>query len=282
MTISTFSGKVAFITGAASKRGMGHAIALRLAAEGADIAILDKYPAPRSLFDGDEGWRGLEEEVEEIKAIGRKTLALIADTSNSKEANEAVEKVLNKFGRIDIFVHCAAIRGPVNIPVVDITEEDWRRVIDVNLTGTFVISKSVAQHMIKRGGPGKIVLMSSVAGKIGVAGTAAYVASKWGIIGFTQSLALELARYKINVNSICPGHINTNIQDQWFEEQAKIQGVSTDEFRKKWYSEMAKTVPLGRYGTSGDIADVVLFLVSSQADYMTGQAINISGGKHMS
>jgi NAD(P)-dependent dehydrogenase (short-subunit alcohol dehydrogenase family) len=282
MAMGNFKGKVAFVTGAASKRGMGHAVALRLAAGGADVAILDKFMAPRSLFLGDEAWRGLEEEVEEIKAIGREALALTADVSNSKEASQAVEKVLEKFGKIDIFVHSAAIRGPVNVPVVDITEEDWRRVIDVNLTGTFVISKQVAQHMIKRGGPGKMVLISSVAEKVGVAGTAAYVASKWGILGFTQSLALELARYNINVNSVCPGHINTNIQDQWFEEQAKLLGIPTDEFRKNWYAETAKTVPLGRYGTAEDIADVVLFLVSGQSDYMTGQAINVSGGKHMS
>jgi NAD(P)-dependent dehydrogenase (short-subunit alcohol dehydrogenase family) len=95
-------------------------------------------------------------------------------------------------------------------------------------------------------------------------------------------LALELARYKINVNSICAGHIKTNIQDQWIEERAKIQGILAEGFREKWYAEMAKTVPLGRYGTAEDIADVVLFLVSGQADYMTGQAINVSAGKHMS
>ncbi len=282
MAINPFSGKIALVTGAASKRGIGHAVALRLAAEGADVAILDKHPAPRSLFTGDEGWRGLQEVVEEIRATGRDALALIADVSNRNEAKDAVEKVLKKFGRIDIFVHCAAIRGPVNLPVVDTTEEDWKKVVDVNLTGTFIISKQVAQHMIKRGGPGKMVLLSSVAGKIGVAGTAPYVASKWGILGFMQSLALELARYKINVNSVCPGHIHTNIQDQWFEEQAKMEGISVDEFRKNWYAETAKTVPLGRYGIAEDIADVVLFLVSSQADYMTGQAINVSGGKHMS
>jgi NAD(P)-dependent dehydrogenase (short-subunit alcohol dehydrogenase family) len=270
------------VTGAASKRGIGHAVALRLAAEGADVAILDKYRAPRSLFAGDERWRGLDEGVEEIKAMGREVLALTADVSKSEEAIQAVEKVLKKFGRIDIFVHCAAIRGTVNIPVVDTTEEDWRKVVDVNLTGTFIISKQVAQHMIKRGGPGKMVLLSSVAGKVGVAGTAPYVASKWGILGLTQSLALELARYKINVNSVCPGHIQTNIQDQWFEEQAKMEGISVDEFRKNWYAETAKTVPLGRYGTADDVADVVMFLVSKQADYMTGQAINVSGGKHMS
>ena len=213
MAMNDFSGRVAFVTGAASKRGMGHAIAVRLATGGADVAILDKYPAPRSLFTADEGWRGLEEEVDEIEAMGRQVLALTADVSNSQEVNEALERVLKKFGKIDIFIHCAAIRGPVDVPVVNTAEEDWRRVIEVNLPGTFITSQQVARHMMKRGGPSKIVLKSSVAGKIGVAGTSAYVASKWGIIGFTQSLALELAPCKINVNAICAGHIQTNIQD---------------------------------------------------------------------
>jgi len=112
MALDDFKGKVAFVTGASTKRGMGRAIALRLAAAGADMAILDKYPAPKSLFPGDEGWRGLEEEVEEIKALGREALALTTDISNSSECNEAVKKVLEKFGRIDIFVHSAVSPGP--------------------------------------------------------------------------------------------------------------------------------------------------------------------------
>jgi NAD(P)-dependent dehydrogenase (short-subunit alcohol dehydrogenase family) len=281
MALDDFKGKVAFVTGASTKRGMGRAIALRLASAGADVAILDKYPAPKSLFPGDKGWRGLEEEVEEIKALGREALALTTDISNSSECNEAVKKAIEKFGRIDIFVHSAATRGPVDVPVVDSQEEDWRMLIDVNLTGTFLITKPVTQHMVQRGGPGKMVLISSVAAKIGVAGNAGYVASKWGVLGFTKSLALELAKYKINVNSVCPGHINTNLRDQWIEEQARIQDISTAEFREKAYAEMAKTVPLGRAGTAEDIADVIMFLVSSQADYMTGQGINVSGGNYM-
>jgi NAD(P)-dependent dehydrogenase (short-subunit alcohol dehydrogenase family) len=280
MAISPFSGKIAFVTGAASKRGMGHAVALRLAAEGVDVAILDKYRAPKSLFAEDEGWRGLDEGVEEIKAMGRQAFALTADDSDRDEAKEAVEKVLKKFGRIDI-LSIVPRSADGQHPGGGATEEDWRKVVDVNLTGTFIISKQVAQHMIKRGGPGRWCSSRRLR-KDGVAGTAPYVASKWGILGFTQSLALELARYRINVNSVCPGHIQTNIQDQWFEEQAKMEGISVDEFRKNWYAEMAKTVPLGRYGTAEDVADVVMFLVSKQADYMTGQAINVSGGKHMS
>jgi NAD(P)-dependent dehydrogenase (short-subunit alcohol dehydrogenase family) len=274
-------GKAAFVTGAGSKRGMGHAIALRLAGQGANIIVVDKYAAPKSFFPGDEGWRGLHEEVEEIKALGREALALTADINNSKEANEGVEKALKKFGRIDLFVHCAAIRGPVDVPVVDLSEEDWRRVVDVNLNGVFIISKPIAQHMIKRGGGGKMVHIASVASKMGVGGSAAYAASKWGALGFTQSLALELAPYKINVNAVCPGFINTNLRDEWVKEQARIQGISTETMREKYFTEMTKHVPLGRHGTAEDIADVVMFLLSKQADYMTGQAINVSGGHYM-
>jgi len=281
MTEELHKGKVAFITGAATKRGMGRAIALRLAAAGADVAVVDKYAAPRSLFAGDEEWRGLEEEVEEIKALGREGLALTADISSSQECNEAVRKILDKFGRIDIFVHCVGIRGPVNVPVIEYTEEDWKAVMDVNLSGTFFISKPVVQHMVERGVPGKIILISSAAAKMGLAGNAAYTASKWGVLGFTKSLALELAPYKINVNSICPGHINTNFRDKWIEEQAQIQGLTTEEFRARAYAEMAKTVPLGREGTAEDIADVAMFLVSKQADYMTGQGVNVTGGNCM-
>jgi NAD(P)-dependent dehydrogenase (short-subunit alcohol dehydrogenase family) len=127
-----------------------------------------------------------------------------------------------------------------------------------------------------------MILIGSIASKMGVAGGSGYAASKWGVLGLTKSLALELAQYKINVNSVCPGFINTNLRDRWIDEQAKAKGVTSAEFREKWFAEMAATsVPLGRAGTADDIADVVMFLVSKQADYMTGQAINVSGGHYM-
>jgi meso-butanediol dehydrogenase/(S,S)-butanediol dehydrogenase/diacetyl reductase len=281
MAYDSYRGKIAFVTGAAAKRGIGRAIALRLAKAGADVAILDKYAMPKSNFPGDEDWRGLEEEVEEIRGFGVRGLSLTADVSRSIDCTEAVKKVLDTFGRIDIFVHSAAIRGPVNVPVIDFSEDDWRVQMDVNLTGTFLISKPVVQHMVKRGGPGKIILISSLGAKLGSAGNAAYTASKWGVLGFTKSLALELAPFQINVNSVCPGHINTNLRDNWISEQARIEGITPEEFRKKAYAQMASTVPLGRAGTADDVADVVMFLVSKQADYMTGQGINVSGGLYM-
>ncbi len=282
MVQENLSGKVALVTGAAAKRGMGHAIALRLAGEGANIAVLDKFPAPRSLFPGDEGWRGLEEEVEEIKALGRQCLPLIVDISNRNEVNEAVKATLTKFGKIDILVNCAAIRGTPNVPITDGDDDEWKRMFDINLLGAFLLSKPIVQHMIKRGEGGKIVHFASLAGRMGVKGNAAYAASKWGVIGLVQSLALEVAPYKINVNAVCPGMIITNLRDHWIAAQAKKEGITLDEFREKEYKEVSKMIPLGRMGTVEDIADVVSFLVSSKSDYMTGQSLNVCGGNRMS
>jgi NAD(P)-dependent dehydrogenase (short-subunit alcohol dehydrogenase family) len=273
-----FKGKIGFVTGAGAKRGMGRSIALRLAAAGANVAILDKYARPKTNFPGDAEWRGLEEEIEEISAFGVEGLAIAADVSSSADCKEATAKVLEKFGRIDLFVHSAAIRGPVNVPVIDFSEEDWKAQMDINLTGTFYISKPVVRHMVKRGGPGKIILISSLGAKMGAPGNAAYTASKWGVLGFTKSLALELASLRINVNSICPGHINTDLRDNWIDDQAKLEGISPEEFRKKAYAQMASTVPLGREGTAEDVADLAMFLLSKQSDYLTGQGINSDGG----
>jgi NAD(P)-dependent dehydrogenase (short-subunit alcohol dehydrogenase family) len=281
MAQDNLQGKVALVTGAAAKRGMGHAIALRLAGEGADIALLDKYPAPKSLFAGDEGWRGLEEEAEEIKALGRQCLPLIIDISNPKEVQEGIEATLAKFGKIDILVNCAAIRGMPNIPIAEGNEEEWKRIFDINLLGAFLLSKAVVRHMIKRNQGGKIVHFASLAGRMGVKGNAAYAASKWGVIGLVQTLALEVAPYKINVNAICPGMIITNLRDQWIAEQAKIAGITAEEYREKEYKEVSKLIPIGRMGTVEDIADVVSFLVSSKSDYMTGQSLNVCGGNRM-
>src|SRR4030042_6168206 len=124
--MNSLKGKVAMVTGAASKRGMGHAIALRLAREGADVIVADKFVAPKSMFPGDEGWGGLDEIVREIKALGRQALAVTVDINVSKEIDVVVDKVLKKFGKIDILVHAAAIRGPVGVPVVDLSEKDIR------------------------------------------------------------------------------------------------------------------------------------------------------------
>lgn len=281
MAEKSLAGKVAFVTGAAAKRGMGHEIALRFAREGAKVVVSDKFAAPKSLFPGDEGWRGLDEVVEEIESLGSEALAITADVADSGAINGAVKKSLEKFGKIDILVNCAGIRGPVGVPVVDSGEEEIRKLFDVNTIGAFIVSKAVAKDMIKRNEGGKIVHIASAAGKIGAPGSAAYAASKWAVIGLVRSLALELAPHKINVNAINPGFFVTNLRDEWMEGEARKTGTSVDEVREQDYKKVTSMIPLGRMGKTEDIAALILFLVSSQSDYLTGQDINITGGHIM-
>lgn len=274
-------GKVAFITGAASRRGMGHAIALRFAEEGAKVVVTDKFAAPKSVWTGDEGWRGLDEVVEEIEARGGEGLAVVADISNSKEIDDAVKQAVDQFGKIDILVNCGGIRGTVGVPVVDGDEEEWRRMFNINTVGAFIVSKAIAKEMIKRNEGGKIVHIASAAGRIGAPGSAAYAASKWATIGLVKSLALELAPHKINVNAINPGFFATNLRDDDAETKSKKAGITIEEFRKDEYKMLTKMVPLGRMGTMEDITKLILFLVTPESDYMTGQDINITGGHLM-
>jgi len=276
--MNSLNGKVALVTGAAARRGMGHGVALRLAGEGADVVIVDKDATPRSLFSEDKGWEGLSSVVTEVEAKGRKGLAVVADISKDQEVDAAVAKGLERFGKVDILVHCAAIRGPVTTPLVELSGGDWRTVLDVNLTGAFSISKAVAKSMIARGEGGKIVLISSLAGNRGVPGSGAYCASKWGVIGLVKTLALELAKYEINVNALNPGTFGTHLRDENYVQLAQAEGISLNEFRERFDKRMIARVPLGRIGTPEDIANLVLFLVSDQSSYITGQAIDICGG----
>ncbi len=278
---NTLSGKVAFVTGAGSRRGFGRAIALRLAKEGADVVVLDKFAAPKSAWAGDEEWKGLDEVVQEIEAIGRKGLAVVGGIENTAEVEAAVKNAIDKFGKIDILVNCAAIRGPVGIPVVEGDEKEWRLMFDINTIGSFIISKAVARDMIRRNEGGKIVHIASAAGKIGAPGSAAYAASKWAVIGLVESLALELAPYNINVNAINPGFFATNLRDNDAVEKSAKAGVTIEKFREEEYKMLDSMVPLKRMGKVEEIADLIFFLVSDQSAYITGQDININGGHYM-
>ena len=276
--MSNLKGKVALVTGAASKRGMGHAVALRLAKEGADVVVADRFAAPKSMFPGDESWGGLDEIVKEIKAMGRQGLALTPDINIGQEIDAAIDKIMKKFGRLDILAHAAAIRGPVGVDVVDLTEKDIKSIIDVDLVGAFLICKAAAKQMIAGGKGGKIVIFCSLAGTHGVAGSAAYSAAKWGTIGLTKSLALELAKYKINVNGINPGMIVTNLRDETFRKQAQEQDITWEQAQQKDYAAIAPRIPWGRMGKPEEAADLVYFLCSEQSEYITGEVIALGGG----
>lgn len=271
-------GKTALITGVAAKRGMGHAIALKLASEGADLIIVDKFRSPKSYFSGDEGWKGLDDVADEIKSLKRDVLISVTDIQNSADVDELLRKSLEKFGKIDILIHCAAIRGPVTTPITELEEKIWREVLDVNLNGTFLIAKAVAKSMVEKHVPGKIVLIASLAANRGVPGSGSYCASKWGVLGLMKTMALELAKYKINVNAINPGTFGTHLRDDFYMEQAKAEGLTVDQVRQRHNQQLVEKIPLGRIGVPEDVANLAFFLVTEQSNYITGQAIDICGG----
>ncbi len=278
--MNNLEGKVCLVTGAGSIRGMGRAISVRFAKEGASVAAVDKEMAPKSIWPGEENWRGLETVVEEIEAAGGEGLAIVGDISSSKDVDNIVTKTLDRFGKIDIFVQCVGIRGPMGTSIVDLDEEVWRKIIDVNLTGPFLIAKAVARAMIPDPEGKKIVFISSLAGSRGYVGSASYCASKHGVMGLAKTLALELAQYKINVNIISPGAFETNLRDDSIRARAEAEGISVAELLKRQAEgpQMGPRIPLGRMGTPEDIADLVMFLATDQSGYITAQEIRIDGG----
>lgn len=271
------SGKVALVTGASGERGLGRAIALRLAEEGADVVVND-IVAQR---EGSVGWGGLPDVVREIEALGRQALSIVADVSDSKQVDDMVRQALERFAQIDILVNNAGARaGRDRMPVVDLDEKAWDLVQRVNVKGTFLCCKAVARSMIDRGQGGKIINMSSVSGKKGSARYAAYCASKFAVRGFTQSLALELAPYRITVNALCPGLIETERVDDMAAALAP-EGLSAEEYRQQMMTRVTSGTPLGRIGQVSDVAKIAAFLASSESDFITGLSVNVAGGSHM-
>ena len=272
-------GKVALVTGASGWRGFGRAMALRLARDGADVVVTDHPQARMTPEATQAGWKGLSSVVEEIQALGRQGLAANADITSGSDVEAMVNQALGRFGKIDILVNNAATPGPGRSQLVDTDIELFERILKINLTGTFLVTKAVAKSMIQKAAGGKIIMISSINSKNGFPGLGAYNISKSGQNTLGQTLALELAQYKINVNTICPGRFLTDIDFPIIEKIAKEKGVSFDEARKlmpKAYE--ANSVPLGRRGNVEEIAAYVAFLASSEADYITGQTVNMCGG----
>ncbi len=239
--------KIALITGAT--RGIGKEIALTLAQEGYNIAI-------NYRTENDE----LKTTKKEIENLNVECLAVKGDISKFEDTENIVKQVIEKFGKIDVLVNNAGITK--DMLLMRMKPEDFKSVIDVNLIGTFNMTKNVISHMTKARS-GRIINISSVVGISGNAGQTNYSASKAGIIGFTKSLAKEVASRNILVNAVAPGFIQTNM---------------TDVLKEEVKEEIAKTIPLKRMGTTKDVANVVKFLVSEDSSYITGQVINVNGG----
>ncbi len=273
------SGKVALVTGAGGEHGFGRAIANRLAKEGADVAVNDVSINPYSTKAN--SWSGLEDVVTEIKAKGKNSIALVGDVSDSAQVDEMVQKTIDHFGKIDILINNAGSRpGPDRVLLVDLTEEAFDEVQRINVKGTFLCTRAVARHMVQRQGPGKIVNISSTAGKRGLPRYAAYTASKFALVGFTQSVAHELGEYKINVNAICPGLAETE-RVIHIANAVKPEGTDTDLHLRKMIEQRATVNPLGRITETEDIGKMAAFLCSEEANYLTGLALSVSGGDVM-
>lgn len=255
-------GQAAIVTGAAG--GLGKAIVRRLAQEG--VAILA----------ADINKEGAQKLVKEIKDGGGKGLAWQVDVASEKEVKEMVQEGLKNFGQIDILVNNAGAGSAGRI--IDSTKEDWEKAISVNLKGAFLCAQYVAREMIPRR-KGKIVNISSIAGKSGEEFIGAYSASKFGVIGLTQVLAKELGRYNINVNAICPGYIWTPMWEElarWFKEN--FSSLAEKSLYEIFENRVKAVTPLRRPQDPEDIANLTAFLVSEEARNITGQAINVDGG----
>jgi len=267
-------GKVAIVTGAGRKLGIGRAIALRLAREGADVAVADICREFEEFPDYGLGmWEGLKSTADEISALGVRGLPLKVDVTDSQAVDEMVAQAMDAFGRIDILVNNAGgVVGPA--PALWIEEAAWNKTLAINATGTFLCSQRVARAMIARREGGKIVNIASIAGKGRSPALAAYCAAKAAVLALTRVMALELAAGGIQVNAVCPGEVDTDLQRWGWQLEANFRGVPYDEV----VSGEIEQIPLGRLEQPDDVANLVAFLASSQSDYMTGQGINVDGG----
>jgi NAD(P)-dependent dehydrogenase (short-subunit alcohol dehydrogenase family) len=274
-------GKVAMVTGSGGQKGFGRAIARKLASEGADLLLTDVTAAGVRVVASKAaaGWRGLEAVAEEVRAAGRRAVTALVDVRAADQVQQALELADRTFGRIDILVNnAAAPPGADRVPVVELEEDAWRTVLETNLTGTYLCSRAVAGLLVTRGIPGRIINMSSNCGKVGYPRLAAYCASKFGVIGFTQALALELAPHGITVNAICPGSADTDRLDYLGR---RADGSYDPALHAGGIAERATQIPLRRVATAEDVAELAAFLSSDAASYVTGQAINLAGGAVM-
>jgi 3-oxoacyl-[acyl-carrier protein] reductase len=240
------SDKVAIVTGGG--RGIGRAIALKLAELGATVAVSDVLEKEAAAV------------AAEIKAAGGKSLAVVADVSLAADVARMVEETIKACGRIDILVNNAGIARDQLL--LKMPEEDWDRVIDVNLKSVFLCTKAVLRPMLKARW-GRIISLSSIAGITGNKGQANYASAKAGIIGFTLTVAREVGSHGVTVNAVAPGFIETDM---------------TGQMKEDWRQEIKRNIPLARFGTPQDVAGAVAFLASDEAGYITGQVLGVDGG----
>lgn len=278
--LAGISGKVALVTGAARPRSIGRATALRLASEGAKVACLD-IARPYDEFPGyavataDD----LEQIVEELRSGGAEAIAVRADVSDEDQVRDAVAALCRDLGPVELVANVAGGSGAGMgaAPLLAVTRAEFQRVVDVNLIGTWLVSRQCAEAMIEQGTGGRIVNTSSQAGKIGWPMIGAYSAAKAGVIGLTQVMAKEWAASGILVNAVCPGTVDTDLLNPGNLFVDLMDAAEPGGF-DGWLS---REIPIGRLQEADEVASVIAFLMSDDASYMTGEAVNVSGGQTM-
>jgi len=253
--MSQLHGKVAVVTGAA--QGIGQAIALRLAHDGARVALLDTSDVTGTAAA--------------CRDAGAETLALAVDVSRGDSIAAAVDAIIAAWGRIDVWVNNAGIFD--DTPLTELSEARWDQVIDVNYKSMFLCAQLAVPHM-RAAGWGRIINIASMAAKVAFTNEIAYCSSKTAVLGLTRALAVELGPSGITVNAICPGPIDTGMLTHTYQRLADQNGVTLAE----WRARILETIPVARYGRPADVAALVAFLASDEASFINAQAINIDGG----
>lgn len=268
MQLSGLENRVAVVTGAGRMRSIGRPIAVEMAEAGCDIVLTGTGRPPERYPEEEQaaGWRDIESVADEVRAAGRRSLALVSDVSDYAAVEALLAQTLDEFGRVDFVINNAgAARGADRVPVVELDPELWRVVIDVNLTGAFYMSQIFGRQLIAQGEGGAIINISSIAGKMLGPNTAAYAASKAGLQAMTAAMAQEVGRHGVRVNAICPGIIDTSRMDDLGRGET-------------WERMIQARIPMGRAGEGEDIAHITTFLCSEQGQWITGQSYNVDGG----
>jgi NAD(P)-dependent dehydrogenase (short-subunit alcohol dehydrogenase family) len=273
---SDLRGKVAAVTGSARPKGLGEAMVRRLAAEGCKVVVSDIGAARGAEMPAHAVGTGAEidAQVAAIRAAGGEATGCVCDVLEESQVADLVSFAVRTYGRLDIMVNNAGI-GYLMKPLIETAQAQWDAVLGVNLRGVFYGIKHAARQMIAQGGGGRIINIGSQASKSGFPFAAAYVSSKHGVVGLTRTAALELGQHRITVNTICPNHVTTGLgvwQNQYFS-------AATGRSEEKYLADMRSRIPLGRPGLQADIAKACAFLASREADYITGEAMNVSGGE---
>jgi meso-butanediol dehydrogenase / (S,S)-butanediol dehydrogenase / diacetyl reductase len=261
-----FAGKTIVVTGSGKQRGLGQGILQRFADEGANCVVSDVH------IDAEA-----KDVAEELQSRGAKVATLACDVSDAAACDALVAQAVANFGSIDIFINNAGI-GFMMKPLLDVDPADWAKVIAVNLSGAFYCTQAAAKAMIKARKGGRIINIASQAAKTGFPHLPAYVSSKHGMIGLTRASAVELGAHGITVNAVCPNHVTTGLGSAQNAYFSKLLGFETVE---AYLANMAAKNPMGRPGLASDTAAACAWLASDDAHYVTGEALNVSGGEEM-